>query len=355
MKMKRVTLGFSILAVSTLFLLSCDKKANVAPEPDTEVKSAINAAYATYIATDVDMICGFMGENLLNNHFYIEYPGSSGGGTGTMTAVRDTNGTQDQLVMGFNKTKCLDGRVRDGSIFMQFNTALKPGDLKVNYTRSYQFKGVITFSEYKVDGWLIKLLKDSEPVYLYNTISSATINPLVTNLTWRFVGNIKMIHPTDTTKNIIWKGDLTKVLTNTNDKLVYPPSGKAAITWSLAVVNYYGKITGSVPKMDENDKVLASAVPFSMTIDPATPLVRDFQCYPDKIAGVAFTNTAGVLVQRTEEYHPFKKGVASFTVGTDYPRQIYFGNEGNPLLELQCDNTGEVLIKGISYRVNFIK
>jgi hypothetical protein len=48
-------------------------------------------------------------------------------------------------------------------------------------------------------------------------------------------------------------------------------------------------------------------------------------------------------------------GIASFTVAELYPRQIYYGNEGEPGLPLQCDNTGEVLIKGISYRVNFMK
>ncbi len=355
MKMKRVTLGFSVLAFSSVFLLSCNKTANVAPEPDTEVQSAVYASYANYIASDVEMICSFMGENLLLSHFYAEYPGSSTGNTGTVTAVRDTNGVQDQLVMSFNKTRCLDGRVRDGSIFMQFNTDLKPGDQKVNYTRNYQFKGSISFSNYKVDGWLIELFDPGARVYLYNTVPTSTFNPATTNLTWRFAGKIKMTHPTDPSKNMVWDGDLTKILTNTSDKNVYPPSGKAAITWSLAVINYYGKVSGSVPQIDADGKVTASAVPFNMTIDPQTPLVRDFQCYPDKIAGVAFTNTVGVLVQRAEEHHPFKKGVASFTVGSFYPRQIYYGNEGDPTLDLQCDNNGEVLIKGISYRVNFIK
>jgi hypothetical protein len=38
-----------------------------------------------------------------------------------------------------------------------------------------------------------------------------------------------------------------------------------------------------------------------------------------------------------------------------YPRQIYFGNEGNATLSAQCDNSAEVLIKGISYRIDLMK
>ena len=62
------------------------------------------------------------------------------------------------------------------------------------------------------------------------------------------------------------------------------------------------------------------------------------------------------------EFHPFKNGIVSFTVGSAYPRQIYYGNEvesqipaPEEQLPAQCDNKGIVLIKGISYRVDFMK
>jgi hypothetical protein len=44
-----------------------------------------------------------------------------------------------------------------------------------------------------------------------------------------------------------------------------------------------------------------------------------------------------------------------------YPRQVSFGNEawglnaGDTPLQQQCDNNGEVLIKGISYKINLRK
>jgi hypothetical protein len=70
------------------------------------------------------------------------------------------------------------------------------------------------------------------------------------------------------------------------------------------------------------------------------------------------TGSVAILKQ---EFHPFISGIASFTVadktGTAaYPRQIFYGNEGSPVDAVtgdQCDNTGEVYIKGISYRVDF--
>ncbi len=91
MKMKRVTLGFSILAASTAFILGCSKEPNEAPVADTETQSAVYASFANFIASDIDQICSFLGENTLQEHFYKAAPGS----TGTMTAIRDTNVYRD--------------------------------------------------------------------------------------------------------------------------------------------------------------------------------------------------------------------------------------------------------------------
>jgi hypothetical protein len=105
----------------------------------------------------------------------------------------------------------------------------------------------------------------------------------------------------------------------------------------------------------------SATIPFKMTIDANTPLVRDFLCSSDPVSNVTSSGAAGstTISIAKEEHHPFIKGIASFTTGTPaqnlYPRQIYFGNEGNPDTAPQCDNTGEVLIKGISYKVNFRK
>jgi hypothetical protein len=353
MKIKKLTLRLSILTFSVILLTACPKP-DPSPEPvaDTEVESAIDVSFANYIMTDVDMICSFLGENSLYQHFYVNVPGTEAPPTGTFTPIRDTGAKA--LVMAFNKTKCMDGRLRDGSVAMYYGKDETNPNANDNskYYRDFGFVGKFSLSEYKVDGWLIKPYSGAK-AYVYNKLTTDKYDPKQTNLTWLITGDFIMVHPTDTNKNIVWHGELYKTLANTSDPKVFNPSKQAAITWSLATVHYHGKVEGMTSR----------TVPFRMEINAATPLVRDFTCFPDKVLTVVATPTTGgnvVLTQRFEEHHPFIKGIASFTTGynTDdekYPRQIYYGNEGSPLLPAQCDNTGEVLIKGISYKVNFRK
>ncbi len=339
--MKKVTLGFSILAVTALSIAGCGKKEpNVAPEPDTEVQSAIEASWATFVMTDIDQMVHFMGENQLLTHFYLAKPGK-----GTSTTTRDV--AAKQLNMSWYQAHCIDGRFREGTIFVTFNfdPAVKPGVTpNSQYTHEYGFAGRLGLSAYKVDGWLIDEFDPQFPGYIYNELTTNAYNPRVTHLTWKFAGKYKFTHPTDTTKNIIWEGELLKTLTNSTDIKVFP----STVTWSLGIASYSGKVEGKI-----------GSEPFKMLISPTTPLIRDFTCYPDKISSVdvvAVGTNSTVLQQGFEEFHPIKKGIATFTIGEKYPRQIYFGNEGNPDLGGDlCDNEGIVLIKGISYRVNFRK
>ncbi|MEI8137959.1 MAG: hypothetical protein WCH21_11590, partial [Bacteroidota bacterium] len=62
--MKKITLGFSILVASAIFITSCNKKTNPAPEADMEFDTTVDATYANTTVTDVDMICGFIGESV---------------------------------------------------------------------------------------------------------------------------------------------------------------------------------------------------------------------------------------------------------------------------------------------------
>ena len=70
--------------------------------------------------------------------------------------------------------------------------------------------------------------------------------------------------------------------------------------------------------------------------------------------GVALDERQG-LTRLDGWHHPFVNGIATFKPSQKYPRQVYFGNESNVNLAWQCDNAGEVFIKGIAYRVNFRK
>jgi hypothetical protein len=372
MKMKKVTFGFSILAACAVFVISCGKKKdNVVPEQDTEVQSALHASVATFIVTDIDMMCSFIGENTLKNHFYAEYPNSSSGTTGTVGAIRDTNATDPvtgkkigALRITFNQSKCMDGRIRQGTIFMDFLKNPSVGSANAKYMHSYAFEGDVAFSNYRVDDWLVELSDGARPLTIKNKLPSVSFNPLTTDVTWEINGKLKFTNILDPRKNMIWEGTLYKTLLNTDDKNVYKGQGAAAINWSLAAVDYYGSVEGTVPQIDTSGNLTASEVAYKMKIenDSRTRILRDFQCAPDKVAGIQLIPGTSSVVVITEEFHPFKNGVASFTVGNAYPRQIYYGNEveaqipaPEDQLPAQCDNKGIVLIKGISYRVDFKK
>ncbi len=362
MKVKKISSALAV-AACLLFFSDCKKpEPNVEPEADMETQSAIDAIWATYVVTDIDQICAFMAENQLDQHFYTSVAGS-----GPTTPDRDS--AAKYLKMGYNKTLCIDGRVRDGSIFMNYKPHLidnPRANPNSNYYRDFGFAGRITLSEYKVDGWLIKLYNDLAPAYVYNTLTTHLYDPKTVQLTWSVEGKFLMRHPTDSMKNIVWDGKLKKTLINSTNPKVFAVTKQSSINWSLAKVKYSGPCEGMTSK----------TIPWKMEIDPVTPLIRDFQCFPDKISSVATTTNAGMVAMRFEEHHPFVSGVASFTTGTAeekiYPRLIYLGDATNVTVDESkvdqpapplpqnppqwpCDNTGQILIKGVSYKVNFRK
>jgi len=349
MKIQKFTLGLSILACSFI-LFSCGKKVpNKEPVADTEIQSSVDAVWATYVIADMAQICGFMGEGYDLQHFYT--PSSIS--TGTFTPVRDL--ANDQLVFSWNQTHCIDGRLRDGSIFLfSKKDPISNPDANDNsrYYRDFGFVGRIQLSNYKVDGWQVALFSNA-PAYIYNKTAPFTYDPSKVQLTWRVAGKFLLTHPTDPTKNIVWDGELYKTLTNSTDKDIFPINKQDEIRWVStvgnvkkgAIVHYHGRVSG----------MTSANIPFEMTIDSRTPLVRDLLCSSDPVATVAAaagTGSNSVAIER-EEHHPFIGGVASFTTGDAYPRQIFFGNEDNT--EKTCDNKGIVRIKGISYKVDFRK
>ena len=115
--MKKNILCFTFLLASSFIFLSCSKEPNVAPEADVELQSSIDASFANFIVTDIDMICSFIGENNLYPKFYTPVAGSP-----TFVVNRDPDAKQ--LSISFNKTKCADGRLRDGSIIIKYASRL---------------------------------------------------------------------------------------------------------------------------------------------------------------------------------------------------------------------------------------
>lgn len=320
-----------LLGVIIPFLYACPKpKSPIAPEPDTEVESSVDVSYATFLVSDIDMICGFVGDGDASPDFYLDSPESA-------NTYTTTHPVPETYVAAFNNVKCVDGVRRDGSIFINFENT----NPNARYYREFEYHGKITLSEYKVNGWLIKTV-NGVPCHVYNKLTSSNYDPTKTKLSWTIEGSFEFTHPTDPSKNMLWTGKLTKTLVNTADPAVFHPSRQQSIKWEKAVVEYSGEAVGYT----------SGNIPFTLKINKETPLMRDFTCYPNEIGGVSSVQP---LKTWKEEFHPFKKGVASLTTGDKYGRQIYYGNEGNAGLDLQCDNSGEVLIKGNSYKVDFIK
>ena len=94
--MKKNIFCFTFLLASSFIFLSCSKEPNVAPEADVELQSSIDASFANFIVTDIDMICSFIGENNLYPKFYTPVAGSP-----TFVVNRDPDAKQ--LSISFNK------------------------------------------------------------------------------------------------------------------------------------------------------------------------------------------------------------------------------------------------------------
>ncbi len=320
--MKKITLGFSILAASAVFLTSCNKKVTEAPVADKEFQSSIDASYANTIVTDIDALCGFLGENA-NPKFFNGAPG-----TPTITPGNVPNISASMTWPAAGQL-CMDGKKRSGSILMTY-TYTGP---VAPYYRDYGFKAIVTLNNYHVDGWHVD---DSTSFIITNLAASANPNPATTKLRWSLEGNFNMTNDADPTKKMSWIGKLNKTLVNTAQ---LGPNNLTAISWTAAICSYEGSFSGVTP----------GNIAYTYTVGTDKPLVRNYTCSPDKVLGVSTTPTMSIV---NSEFHPFIDGIASFTtvVTGKEPRSIDFGTEGTP-----CDNSGTITIKGITYEVDFKK
>ena len=323
-------------SVPLLFAQCVKRQTNMVPVPDTELQSTLEATFVLQNITDIEMICSFIGENNTRPLFYSESPDSYT--TATTGIITNVNNNIDRyLYASFVQTKGFDGKLRDGTIRMTYDN-INPD---IRYYHDYGFVGRGNLFEYKVDGWLIKTTAGSQFI-VTNKLTSSAYNPAITRLSWSIEGSFEFTHPSDPSKNMTWSGKLTKTLVNSTDPLVFPRTVGSIIDWTKAIVEYQGEVNGTT----------SNATSYKLSISPTQPLTRDFTCTPYKVGGVDITPN---LRAWNEEYHPFTLGVATFVKANAYPRQVNYGNEGTTSLDQQCDNSGTVLIKGILYKVDFIK
>lgn len=346
MRINKISQAVLLIAATLLFTVCKKPTPNTPPEPDKEVQSALDATWATYVVTDMVMMCGYLGENDYLEHPYLHLEGTPF--NNQVKAVRDPS--EERLSMVFNQTECTDGRLRHGEVRMTYkpdpinNPFANPNS---NYFHEFGFAGELSLSDFRTDSFLITMGPKGKPErgYVINQLDTNEFNQDEVNISWEIRSKFHFQHPEDSTgaSDIEWEGKIFMVLTNTADDSVFSRDREPAIIWERAVVGYYGEVTGKI-----------GTTPFTYSIKESQMLIRDFSCAPDRVRGVKL-DPQNNLEKLDLTHHPFVKGVAVFTIGDKYPRQIYFGNESNSGLAWQCDNVGEVMIKGIAYRVNFRK
>lgn len=329
--MKKILPGFMAIAACLLLQPGCKKKSKssgedtsgipttptntTTPTPtadpytyssDLQSSKDINTGLFTF--TDIDMLCSFPTEAILYPKFYQSAPGNQN----TVTVIYDNS--IKYAAISFNNTGCADGKLRDGSVIVNFASA--------NSTASYYhdpgFTGKISLSNFKLNGWQVKLLTN----FVVTNLAPPAYDPATTNLSWNIKGDFVMIHPVDTTIKIQMSLNLVKTLANTSDPTVFSPSKTTAINWPKAVVLYSGKISG-----------MATGYPFTLDISSAAPLKRDFNCTLPPPA--------------PQEFHPIVSGVMTYSIGSFHPRTVDYGPNGN------CDNSGTVSFKNESHTVIF--
>lgn len=330
--MKKITLGFSILAAAAVFMFSCKKEKNTEIEPDKEFQSSIDISYAMQVISDIDMICSYAGENDVDFSRYFRHVPALATTPSVVTISRDT--ANEIIYVSFNNAICRDGHKRDGTISMEYKNA----NPNAKYYRDFAFYGRVRLFAYKVDDWQISLRNDFA---ITNLVAPVNYSPTTTNLSWKMTGDFDLKNPADAKKNMRCNVNFVKTLKNTAVKTVFP-NKLSAINWSIAVCEYKGSMFGET----------SGGEPFKYQISDTRPMVRNFTCSPDKVYGTTVATNS--VTPKYEMYTPFTGGVASFTTSTKYPRVIYYGSE-NPAQPDECDNAGAVMIKGISYPIDFKK
>lgn len=321
-----------------IFTNACKPKPSTPPLPDTDTQSSVDATFALRCVTDIDMICAYVAEGNYGTsdatRFFEPNPDNVDNGiTGIYAPIRH----DDNFIVGYNKTSCYDGHMREGTITLDYNNPVQG----TWYYRNYKFKGKLTLSEYKIDGWKIATT-NGVPCSITNLLQNPAFSPQGTKLSWLIDGSFDFIHPSDPSKNFTWKGKITKTLLNTSDPLVYPVSGMLKINWNKAQLSYEGEASATD----------ASGKSYKIELSSSNPLVRDFTCSPDQVGGLQPDPIRRVW---RPESHPFVRGIAFLTPENASIRQVFYGNEGDPSLEFQCDNSGQVAIRGINYKVDFEK
>lgn len=197
----------------------------------------------------------------------------------------------------FNGTACQDGRVRSGSIIIDYSASTNGA----RFYRDPGFQCSVTSNNYVVDGNAINIISK----VITNT-TAVGFDPATTDLTWHIVAHVSVTKSSGGT--IDWNCDRTKELMNTSDQNVYHGSAQP-ISWNLARIGLTGSANGTC----------ADGEAFTGTV--TSQLIRDF----------GGCNINGKF--------PIIQGAIDFTKGTRPVRHIDFGNGAcDDLVTVTCNN-----------------
>ncbi|WP_317898124.1 hypothetical protein [Aurantibacillus circumpalustris] len=329
--MKHISSKNILIAFSFLLIFSCKKEEKKidnpvpvpAPTPDpytynNELQSSKDISFATYVISDLDMICAYASQGISG-----DYEATPSQSSSTTTIVSDT--MVKQIVYACNNSRCKDGRLRNGAAFFYYgydptnNYWAQPN---ANHYESYGFSASVYLDDFRVNDWKVQIFDPSQPAHIRNTLAGDLYNPALTNLTWEISGKFQFINNLDPSRNLVWEGVIKKTLKNTSDTAVFA-NKKAKVKWHLAKLDYIGSFSG----MRSSSQTL-----YTYKIDSNTPLYRDMTC---SYAPQGATDVT--------EFHPFVFGKSVFTIGDYHPRTIDYGPT------LNCDNKVNISFKDESH------
>jgi hypothetical protein len=294
-KTKWVLATLASCLIIGLTIPSCKKKTTTA---DEETNTAVDNANAEHMVSDITSMAAQAsdGSSSLTAYRVPDYDQILGNSCATISTVNNV------ITIAFNGLACLDGRVRSGSLIIDYSTS-QPG--AVHY-RDPGFKCTVTSNDYVVDGNQVNIINKT-----VTNNTATTFNPSTTNLTWGIVAHVSIVKAGGGT--IDWSCIRTKTLLNTSDTSVY--HGPATpISWWKARVGMLGSASGTG----------VNGVTFNATI--VNQLVRDF----------GGCNISGK--------RPIISGVLDFTPTGHPVRIIDYGNGS-------CDLTATVTVNGVTHSI----
>ncbi len=282
--------AFGVAVIAGLMFASC-KKDNAT---DEETTSAQDHAMAENVYNEINSMAAQASD--ISASSLSNFRGSEDQLILSLSCANITHDSVNHIVtITFNGQTCIDGRVRSGSLIVNYSASTNGA----THFRDPGFSCAVTSNNYVVDGNAVNIINKT----VTNT-TAVGFNPANINLTWHIDAHVSITKSTGGT--IDWNCNRNIELLNTADTNVYH-GAPTPITWSLARVGHTGSANGTCADGD------------SYTATVTAMLIIDF---------------GGCIVNGK---HPIIQGTLDLTKGTHPVRHVDFGNG-------TCDNLATVTV-----------